>query len=146
MARVGLGLILLFLGGFFVSVGVLGVVAGVGVFVLRSDFSAMAAAMGPITIGMIVLRASRRLRNPAARSDSDDSTDENTTLAQMSPGEASEEQIDRAFDEALALEQRGEWAQAISLYETLAAHLEGQPNAEYARNCADRLRDRMNPA
>ncbi|MEX1015470.1 MAG: hypothetical protein WDZ31_01895 [Phycisphaeraceae bacterium] len=56
-------------------------------------------------------------------------------------GEATPEDFSVATAEAARLESHGDWQEALVAYDRLA-RLPGNPNAEYAANCADRLRHR----
>ena len=51
------------------------------------------------------------------------------------------EESEALFDQAFKLERRGDREAAIEIYDRLAKELAGQENAEYAANCARRLRD-----
>ncbi|MGP0068909.1 MAG: hypothetical protein ACLQGP_35575 [Isosphaeraceae bacterium] len=44
---------------------------------------------------------------------------------------------------ALALERRGEWKQAAEVYEALSHTPSLDDNAEYYRNCVERLKERL---
>ena len=52
-----------------------------------------------------------------------------------------ENEKDELFDKAIRLEKRGEWEQAISLYEQAVDKWGDQPEAIYAKNCAVRVRE-----
>jgi hypothetical protein len=45
--------------------------------------------------------------------------------------------------QAFRLDQRGDWSEAIALYEQVAEESQGQQHAEYARNCAQQIREKM---
>lgn len=46
------------------------------------------------------------------------------------------------LSQASRFERKGEWESALAIYERIAVLLD-EPNAEYASNCASRLRERM---
>ncbi len=50
------------------------------------------------------------------------------------------------FGQALKLDQRGDWSEAIALYEQLAVEAQDRQDAEYARNCAQQIREKMKMA
>ncbi len=52
----------------------------------------------------------------------------------------------KMFDQALELDQRGDWSEAIALYERLAEEGQDRHDAEYARNCAQQIREKMKMA
>lgn len=131
------GLLLFALGAFFFLSGGLILLAGI----LAFNPGAVGQATVPLVLGVLLLRGRARLRKKRVRSLLERSvpTDEGTDSVELTEAE-----INLAFDEAIALERRGDWQEAISLYEELAKRLAGLPNAEYALNCANRLRERMN--
>jgi hypothetical protein len=47
------------------------------------------------------------------------------------------------FRRAEMFEQRGDYAEALKLFEILAQELEGKPGAHFADHCASRLRKRV---
>ena len=53
--------------------------------------------------------------------------------------------VEEMFNRAMKLDRRGDWAEAIDLYEQIAEMLpdEQEGEGEYARNCAQRLRAKM---
>jgi hypothetical protein len=57
-----------------------------------------------------------------------------------------ENEMDELFQKAFRLEKRGEWEQAISLYEQAVRRWGDQPEADYARKSADRLREMQDNA
>ena len=57
------------------------------------------------------------------------------------PGE--EQARENKLSQAFKLDQRGDWSEAIALYEQIAHESQGQQDAEYARNCAQRIREKM---
>jgi hypothetical protein len=48
--------------------------------------------------------------------------------------------FDDMFNRALALDKRGEWSEAVEIYESIAKEAPGTQVATYALNCAERLR------
>lgn len=50
-----------------------------------------------------------------------------------------EEMLKRAFE----LDRRGDWLEAIELYEQVAEMLPEQKEGQYARNCAEHIRKKM---
>jgi hypothetical protein len=60
-------------------------------------------------------------------------------------GDGTPDDIDTMLSDAAEREGEGDWDRALSLYEAAAKKLkeDGLPNAEYASNCAQRLRTRM---
>jgi hypothetical protein len=57
---------------------------------------------------------------------------------------SSEEQArENKFSQASNLDQRGDWSKAIALYEQIAEESQGQRHTEYARNCAQQIREKM---
>ena len=56
----------------------------------------------------------------------------------------SEEEVrEEMFVQASRLDQRGDWPEAIALYEQLAEESQDRQDAEYARNCARQIREKM---
>jgi len=55
------------------------------------------------------------------------------------------DKIDTMLRQAAALEQRGEWQEAIKSFEILADELRGQPGAAFAAHSAKRIRERHLP-
>lgn len=51
--------------------------------------------------------------------------------------------IDEMFSRALKLDKRGDWAEAVALYEQIAEQVQGQQDGEYAANCAKQIREKM---
>ena len=64
-------------------------------------------------------------------------------LRGQSPSEGPSDEDDELFRKALNLDQRGEWAEAVALYEQIAEKLQGQQESEYAKNCAQQIREKM---
>jgi hypothetical protein len=50
------------------------------------------------------------------------------------------------FHQALKLDQRGDWSEAVALYEKLAEEAQDRQDAEYAQNCAQQIREKMKMA
>ena len=50
--------------------------------------------------------------------------------------------LERCFDEALRLEMRGDWEEALRIYEGVATGFPDEQEGKYAANCAARLRER----
>jgi hypothetical protein len=51
--------------------------------------------------------------------------------------------VEDMFSRAIGLEQEGEWEKAIILYERIAENLQGYQDAEYAKNCARAVREKI---
>ena len=51
--------------------------------------------------------------------------------------------VEDMFSQAIGLEQEGEWEKAIALYERIAENLQGYQDAEYAKNCARAVREKI---
>lgn len=126
-------------GWLFVVIGGLTLLFGIPAFIATSDVRFLSRSFFSLILGVLLLQARARLRKPRVPSllDAPIATDE-----EPDPVELTEAGINLAFDEAVALEQRGDWPKAICLYEELARRLAGQPSAEYALNCANRLHER----
>ena len=60
-------------------------------------------------------------------------------------GEETEKQspVEEMFDRAFKLDRRGDWAEAIDLYEQIAEMLPDEQEGQYARNCAQQIRAKM---
>jgi hypothetical protein len=54
-----------------------------------------------------------------------------------------EQARENKLNQASKLDQRGDWSQAIALYEQIVEESQGQQHAEYARNCVQRIREKM---
>lgn len=50
------------------------------------------------------------------------------------------------FQQALKLDQCGDWSEAVALYDKLAGDARDRQDAEYAQNCAQRIREKMKMA
>ena len=48
--------------------------------------------------------------------------------------------------EARKLDQRGDWSEAVALYEKLVEELQNRQDTEYAQNCAQQIREKMKMA
>lgn len=59
----------------------------------------------------------------------------------LAGGQWDERDAARAHSYALALEKRGDWEAAISVYEDIASHGPNEQEAKYANNCIVRLRE-----
>lgn len=138
------GGLLLALGWFFISIGGVILLFGIPAFFVTFDVRFLTRSLFSLIVGILLLKARARLHKPRVPSllDAPIPTDEESEPVEL-PVELTEAEIELAFDEAVALEQRGEWPRAISLYEELARRLTGEANAEYALNCANRLRERV---
>jgi hypothetical protein len=55
--------------------------------------------------------------------------------------ESGESSVDEMFNEAFELDQRGDWVEAVALYERIADELQGHQDGEYARSCAQQIRE-----
>jgi hypothetical protein len=51
--------------------------------------------------------------------------------------------VEEMFNRAFKLDRRGDWAEAIDLYEQIAEMLPDEQEGQYARNCAQQLRAKM---
>ena len=60
------------------------------------------------------------------------------------PGE--EKGREEMYGKALKLDQRGDWSEAIALYERLADESQDRQDAEYARKCVLQIREKMKMA
>ena len=56
---------------------------------------------------------------------------------------ATDPPVDEMFNAAVKFDQRGDWADAIAVFDRIAEKLEGQQDGEYARNCAQRVREKL---
>ena len=56
---------------------------------------------------------------------------------------AKEPSAGEMFDRAATLDQRGDWADAITIFDYIAEKLKGQQDGQYAWHCAEQIREKM---